>query len=51
MERIGLFVKILVFVKILSQGIRKEDEEFQSLEVQKQAPLHLKNKYLFVYQT
>ena len=49
---IDLFVKILVFVKILTQGRRKE-EEFQSLEVQEQAPLHLKipkvlelNRYL-----
>ena len=43
MEGIDLFVKILVFVKILSQGRRKEEEEeFQSLEVQEQAPSHLK---------
>ena len=33
-----------LFVKILSQGRRKEEEEeeFQSLEVREQAPLHLK---------
>ena len=44
MEGIDLFVKILVFVKILSQDRRKEEEEeeFQSLEVQEQAPSHLK---------
>ena len=41
---IDLFVKILVFVKILSQDRRKEEEEeeFQSLEVREQAPSHLK---------
>ena len=38
---IDLFVKILVFVKILSQSTRKEEEEFQSLEVREQAPSHL----------
>ena len=44
MEGIDLFVKILVFVKILSQGRRKEEkeEEFQSLEVREQASSHLK---------
>ena len=40
MEGIDLFAKILVFVKILSQCPRKE-EEFQSLEVREQAPSHL----------
>ena len=38
---IDLFVKILVFVKILFQSTRKEEEEFQSLEVREQAPSHL----------
>ena len=33
MEEIYLFVKILVFVKILSQGRRKGGQEFRSLEV------------------
>jgi hypothetical protein len=33
---IDLFVKILVFVKILSKSTRKE-EEFRSLEVRRQA--------------
>ena len=43
MEGIDLFVKILVFVKILSQGRRKEEEEeFQSLEVREQAQSLLK---------
>ena len=42
MEGIDLFVKILVFVKILSQDRRKEEEEFQSLEVREQTPSHLK---------
>ena len=43
MEGIDLFAKILVFVKILSQGRRKEEEEeFQSVEVPEQAPSHLK---------
>ena len=37
MEEIDLFVKILVFVKILSQG-----QEFTSLEVQEASSLHLK---------
>ena len=46
MEGIDLFVKILVFVKILSQGTRKEiEEEFQSLEVREQTPSRLKNHY------
>ena len=35
MEGINLFVKILIFVKILSQGRRKE--EFQSFEERAQA--------------
>ena len=35
--------EIDLFVKILSQGRRKEEEEeFQSVEVPEQAPLHLK---------
>ena len=43
MEGIDLFVKILVFVKILSQNRREEEEEeFQSLAVREQAPSHLK---------
>ena len=35
---------IYLFVKILSQGTRKEEEEeeFQSLEVREQTPSHLK---------
>ena len=37
MEGIDLFVKILVFVKILSQDRRKEEEEFRSLQVRVQA--------------
>ena len=41
MEGINLFLKILVFVKILSQC--KEDE-FQSLEVRDVSSLHLKTK-------
>ena len=41
MEGIDLFVKILVFVKILSEVTRKEGK-FQSLEVREQAPSHLK---------
>ena len=40
MEGIDLFVKILVFVKISSQGrskeVRRKEGEFQSLEVQSQ---------------
>ena len=42
MNRIDLFVKILVFVKILSQWRRKE-EEFRSLEVRGKL-IALKNK-------
>ena len=38
MKGIDLFVKIVVFVKILSQCKEGRKEEFQSLEVQKQAP-------------
>jgi hypothetical protein len=41
MDGIDLFVKILVFVKNLSKGRRKEEEEFRSLKVREQAPLHL----------
>ena len=43
MEVIDLFVKILVFVKILSQWRRKE-VEFQSLEVREARSSHLKNR-------
>ena len=44
MKGVDLFVNILVFVKILSQCRRKEEEEeeYQSLEVREQAPSHLK---------
>ena len=46
MKRIDLFVKILVFVKILSQWRRKEegrkDKKYRSLEVQGASSLHLK---------
>jgi hypothetical protein len=38
MEGIDLFVKILVFVKILSQS-RIKEEEFKSLEVQEASSL------------
>jgi hypothetical protein len=50
MEGIDLFVKSLFFVKILSQGRRKEEEEeeFQSLEVREQAPSHLKILILYM---
>ena len=41
MKGIDLFVKNLVFVKILSESTRKE--EFQSLEVREQAPSRLKS--------
>ena len=45
MNRIDLFVKILVFVKILSQWRRKEEEEgqeFRSLKVRRKL-IALKN--------
>ena len=42
-EGIDLFVKILVFVKILSQGRWKEEgQEFRSLEVREASSSHLK---------
>ena len=45
MEGIDLFVKVLVFVKILSQARRrKEGQEFRSLEVREASLLHLKMK-------
>ena len=40
MEGIDLFVKILVFVKILGKGRRRK--KFQSLEVQEASSSHLK---------
>ena len=47
MEGLDLFVKILVFVKILSQGRRKgggrkDGQEFRSLEVREASSSHLK---------
>ena len=43
MEGIDLFVKILVFVKILSQWRRKEGgQDFQSLEAREASSSHLK---------
>ena len=41
-----MFVKILAFVKILSQGRRKEGGKFQSLEVRASIS-HLKSVQLF----
>ena len=42
MEGIISYVKILVFVKILSQWRRKEGQEFRSLEVRETSSSHLK---------
>ena len=46
MEGLDSFVKILVFVKILSQGRRKggrkDGQEFRSLEVREASSSHLK---------
>ena len=36
MEGIDLFVKVLLFVKILSKWRRKKEEEFESVEVRLQ---------------
>ena len=45
MEEIDLCFKILVFVKILSQGRWKEEgQEFRSLEVREASSSHLKMK-------
>ena len=50
MKGIDLFVKILVFVKILSQGRRKEEgktKKFRSLEVREASSSHLKNIIIY----